>query len=150
MLLMSFTSSDYEIRILACGDRFWIDRGLIKKTFMKYDVFHPILIHGSCRGADLLSQSVALELGWKIWPFPADWKRYGNAAGPIRNKQMLIEGHPSIVMAFHDDIDHSKGTKNMIEQSHEVGLSVLLVSHIGVEVLTCRGPRRTSGQPQSV
>lgn len=49
--------------------------------------------------------------------FPADWDKYGRAAGPIRNKQMLeyiLEENP-IVAAFWDG--KSRGTKNMIDQA---------------------------------
>lgn len=40
--------------------------------------------------------------------FPAKWNEHGKAAGPIRNQQMLTEGKPDVVFAFHDDIASSK------------------------------------------
>ncbi len=46
--------------------------------------------------------------------YPAEWARYHHAAGPIRNKQMLTEGKPDLVIAFHNDIEKSKGSKNMV------------------------------------
>jgi len=56
-------------------------------------------------------------------PFPADWSRHGKSAGPIRNRQMLIEGRPDIVVAFPG----GKGTANMIKQAVEAGVKVELV-----------------------
>ena len=53
-------------------------------------------------------------------PFPAQWSKYGRAAGPLRNTQMLSEGNPDIVLAFHDNIKRSRGTRNMIVQSLKV------------------------------
>ena len=60
--------------------------------------------------------------------FPADWKTFGKAAGPIRNRKMLDEGLPDVVIAFHEDIERSKGTKNMISQACEQGIDVILIS----------------------
>ena len=29
--------------------------------------------------------------------YPADWDKFGRAAGPIRNQQMLDEGKPNMI-----------------------------------------------------
>jgi len=44
-------------------------------------------------------------------PFPADWGKYSKSAGYIRNKQMLAEGKPDLVVAFPG----GKGTANMVK-----------------------------------
>jgi hypothetical protein len=59
--------------------------------------------------------------------FPAEWKKYGNAAGPIRNARMLNEGVPDVVIAFHENIHKSKGTKNMMDQACLHGVDVILI-----------------------
>jgi hypothetical protein len=58
--------------------------------------------------------------------FPADWDKYGKAAGPIRNKQMLDEGKPQAVIAFSYDLARSRGTANMVAQARDAGLPVWL------------------------
>jgi hypothetical protein len=63
-----------------------------------------------------------------VYSFPADWETYGKAAGPIRNTQMLTEGNPDMVAAFHNDISKSKGTKNMIVQAKKAGIKVILLT----------------------
>ncbi|MBI9041827.1 DUF2493 domain-containing protein [Lutibacter sp.] len=40
------------------------------------------------KGADLHGEKYAAEKGFKLTKFPADWKRFGRAAGPKRNEQM--------------------------------------------------------------
>ena len=45
---------------------------------------------------------------------PADWKKYGKSAGPIRNREML-KMDPDIVLIFHDDPKNSKGTKDCVK-----------------------------------
>lgn len=63
-----------------------------------------------------MASDVAKELGFIVLPFPADWSRYGRAAGPIRNRQMLDQ-KPSLVLAFHSDIAHSKGTADTVREA---------------------------------
>ena len=84
------------------------------------------IIHGECKGVDLTADKVARKLGFQIISAPADWKTYGKAAGPIRNKQMLNMG-ANAVYAFHQNISQSKGTKNMIEQAKKRGVPVFLI-----------------------
>lgn len=88
------------------------------------------LIHGNARGADQLSESAYKEIffGYEgqggIERFPADWNKYGKRAGYIRNKQMLEEGKPDIVLAFPG----GKGTAMMVRLAKEAGVRVIEVS----------------------
>ncbi|MEM9912925.1 MAG: hypothetical protein AAF922_19365 [Pseudomonadota bacterium] len=45
----------------------------------------------------------------------------GRAAGPIRNKEMLDEGCPDLVVAFPG----GRGTANMVKQAQAAGVEVL-------------------------
>jgi hypothetical protein len=47
------------------------------------------LLHGGARGADRAIGRAARQLGWPVEVLPADWRRYGRAAGPIRNRELL-------------------------------------------------------------
>jgi hypothetical protein len=48
-----------------------------------------LLLHGGARGADQAIASAADQLGWPAAALPADWRRFGRGAGPIRNRQLL-------------------------------------------------------------
>lgn len=74
----------------------------------KYDL---IFVSGGCRGADFLGERYALENGFKLETYPANWKLYGNSAGPRRNKEMAEKA--DYVICFWDG--GSRGTKSMIE-----------------------------------
>lgn len=124
--------------MIACGDRNWTDKEKIRETLIDYGP--DILIEGEARGADKLSRIVAEEdLGLSvedgtIEPFPADWNQYRKAAGPIRNRAQLKrlleyqdEGYEIIVVAFHEDIENSKGTKDMVTISEKAGVEVEIV-----------------------
>jgi hypothetical protein len=68
---------------------------------------------------------VAREPDRQIKPYPADWDKYGKAAGPIRNKQMLDEGNPEKVIAFR--FKNSRGTQNMINQAEKAGIKTIVI-----------------------
>lgn len=100
------------MRILVCGSRDWTDEKSIRSVLEKYtDV---TLITGGCRGADQLAFKIGKDLGFQNVVFEAEWGSYGRSAGPIRNRRMLDEGRPDLVIAFHEDLVRSKGTKNMV------------------------------------
>ena len=116
------------MRVLVCGGRNFTDADLMKKVL---DDVHKnqhidLVIHGAAKGADLLGGHWAMIRRVHQHPFPADWKCYGRSAGHIRNKQMLDEGKPHMVIAFPG----GKGTSNMMEQARKEGLPVIDVREI--------------------
>lgn len=122
------------MRILVCGSRYWTDKEFIRKVLAELPEGSTI-IHGDCRGADRLAGEVAKELGLQVIAYPAQWK-LGAKAGPIRNKQMLVEEEPDFVLAFHDDLTHARGTRDMLRRADKAGISYRVWSHYGlVEVI---------------
>lgn len=115
------------MRLLVCGDRNWKDGEAIRQRIATLSPY--VVIHGCARGADRLAGTVAKELGVGVEEFPAQWNTYGRAAGVIRNQQMLIEGKPDYVLAFHDDLEHSKGTADMVRRARGEGIQVEVWSH---------------------
>lgn len=112
------------MRVLVCGSRHWRDKKAIRMILEELPR-DTVIIHGGAVGADRLAGEVAKELKFdKIIVFPAQWRKYGQAAGPIRNKRMLIEGKPDTVYAFHPNIEQSAGTRNMVEQAKKAGIPV--------------------------
>ncbi len=117
------------MRVLCCGDRHWINKSLIRRAILEYTnaSWDTVIIHGCATGADSISGQIGREYDLLVVEFPANWNKYGRTAGPIRNKQMLDEGKPDLVLAFHTDIKNSKGTKNMIQQAEKRGIKVILI-----------------------
>ena len=48
-----------------------------------------LVLHGGARGADAAIARAAHQLGWSSLVMPAEWRRHGRAAGPIRNRELL-------------------------------------------------------------
>src|SRR6185295_126387 len=116
------------MKILICGDRNWTNKYLIMITLADLPIQSTdVIIHGNARGADRLGAECALELKLAVVSISADWKQYGRAAGPIRNKKMLDE-KPDLVLAFHNNIESSKGTKNCINEAKRRGITVKLIT----------------------
>src|SRR5271167_3043200 len=147
-------------KLIFCGSRDWTDDGLIVSVMsaIKENIGEFVVIEGEngekdrngrvVRGADLMSRSIAEEIvGLQVEPYPANWTKFGRAAGPIRNTQMRMEGKADGVVAFHNDLQHSKGTKNMVEQALKAGLPVChITGHFGnLEefILNLKGRLRT-------
>ena len=107
------------MRVIICGDRKWTDKEkmeqVIFELFIKYDEL--IIIQGEAQGADLMAKSIAINRNFEHEDYKAQWHYYGRSAGPIRNKLMITEGKPNLVIAFHNNIENSKGTKDMIRQA---------------------------------
>lgn len=81
----------------------------------RFQGIHKILvIHGGANGIDKMAHTAAYRLGLIVHSYPALWSEYGRSAGPIRNRLMMNENSVDIVLAFHDHINKSSGTKDMI------------------------------------
>ena len=115
------------MKILICGDRHWSNRASIYKSLVVFRDMSVTVVHGGAKGADTIGGEAAESLGFKTIVYPADWNKYGRLAGPIRNKQMLDE-QPDIVLAFHDNIEQSKGTKHMVSIARKARIEVVVIT----------------------
>tara|TARA_Y100000310_G_scaffold341525_1_gene440936 strand:- start:879 stop:1235 length:357 start_codon:yes stop_codon:yes gene_type:complete len=117
------------MRLLVCGDRNWTDKNKIRQEVIELcSIAHiSVIIEGGARGADRLAGEVADELDISLLVFPAKWTEFGKSAGPRRNQQMLDEGQPDQVLAFHNNIQESKGTKHMIDIAQRSNIPVKLI-----------------------
>ena len=130
----------YERVILVTGDRKWSKLEYvaewIDRTFRWYE--HPVLVHGYADGLDTVAGVAAQLLGYRVVRCPAHWRHNerrcvevwgpceddcreceGRAAGAIRNHAMLDTYHPVIVVGFHENIQESKGTKEMLNYAQK-------------------------------
>lgn len=119
-----------EFRILICGGREYDDRTHFFHFMDRVleaiggagesanrDV---VIIHGAARGADTLADDYGCERGLRIIRYPADWKTHKRAAGPIRNRLMLTEGQPHVIVAFPG----GNGTADMVSIGKKAGIPV--------------------------
>lgn len=117
------------MKVIVCGGRDFNDAltlGSWLGGIHKNNGPITLLIEGGAKGADFMAREFAKWQGIPVKTFSADWDRLGKSAGPIRNKQMLDEGKPDLVVAF----EGGKGTANMVRQAQEAGVRVLIATKI--------------------
>ena len=122
------------LRVGVCGSRWWGDDPLQKKAVIDLVDDLPcgtVVVHGAARGADTavgnaVRKRVALFYadGLREERHPAEWGKYGKAAGPRRNGEMARSGLGHLY-AFRLP-GHSPGTDDMIRQSLDAGVPVTL------------------------
>ncbi len=117
------------MKVLICGGRDYKDWETLSKTLHQLtDVFTTLdtiteIAHGDASGADEMADDWAWVQQIPVKKFPADWKKHGKAAGPIRNAQMLKEFTPDVVVAFPG----GRGTGDMIQRAKAAGIRVIEV-----------------------
>lgn len=115
-----------NFRLIIAGTRYFNDYELLKNTADKL-LANKIkkgcmitIVSGGCKGADLLGEQYAIERGYNIARYPAQWSVYGKSAGIRRNEEMAKNADGLI--AFWDG--QSKGTRNMIEEAKKKGIAI--------------------------
>ena len=115
------------MRVLICGSRNWKEEDVLPEyrieTYIKTLPPNTVIILGNAPGADTIADRIASERGHTVIEFKADWDKYGDAAGPIRNQKMLDFG-VARVAAFHTDIANSVGTKDMVAKARKAWVPV--------------------------
>ena len=122
------------MRLLVCGSRTWTNYEAIFNAIVDImaDTAVDCIIEGEAKGADSLARRAAEELDIPVLKFPADWKTHRKQAGFIRNKQMLVEGIPDLVLAFQ--VNRSAGTQATIDLARAAGIPVKVYE---IKRLTC-------------
>lgn len=128
------------MRVLICGDRDWGQDGDLAAAYrtmsgrMRPLPKDTVVIEGGAKGADTMGKTVAQELGLLVVEYPANWDFQRRAAGPIRNSAMLKDGRPDLVLAFHADIEASRGTADMVAKARKAGVMVEVITGTEEEV----------------
>jgi len=126
-----------EYRVIVCGGRMYglkelpnrmivVDQAKVDFAYAKLDLLRAaalelglqlVIIQGGAKGADAIAKAWATARNVQQREFKADWSK-GKAAGFIRNKQMLDEGRPHLVIGFPG----GKGTAMMLEIAAKAGV----------------------------
>lgn len=99
------------------GARVW---AVLNEIHRSSDGPITVIIHGDAYGADSLGKAWAERHHVLDDPWPADWAKYGKAAGVIRNSKMLEGSKPDIVVAFPGNT----GTADMVAKAEKAGVRV--------------------------
>jgi hypothetical protein len=117
-------------RILVTGSRDWEDYFRIGSEIVRamqdltpiqpgqynYNDGRYVIVHGACpTGADYLADQWALGSLTDVERHPADWKRYGRAAGFKRNAEMVKLGADICLAFIRNESRGATHTANLAE-----------------------------------
>lgn len=117
-------------RIIVCGSRTWPSEWILG---FQLDKMHQwphirlaekpdlVIITGGAKGTDRMADAWGKRNGCQLAVYPAQWSRYGAAAGPMRNQEMLDVCHPDLVLAFRVS-GISRGTDDMVRRARKAGV----------------------------
>ena len=116
------------IRLIIAGGRDFNNYDLLEKEASRFvstlgNDEEIQIVSGGAKGVDSLGERFAREKGFGLILFPADWEKYGRAAGPKRNAQMA--DYATHLLSFWNG--ESKGTKSMISLAKKKKLEVKVV-----------------------
>jgi hypothetical protein len=107
-------------KVIIAGGRNFYDykylESCIKNKFSQNEINNWEIVSGHAEGADSQGENFAELNNLKLTKFPADWNKYGNLAGRLRNEEMAkyVKGN-GMLIAFWDGV--SRGTKHIIHMA---------------------------------
>ena len=121
------------VRIIICGGRHFNDyerlEAVMNEIVEEYNLSLKDIeiVNGHCEGADRLGELWASKHGAECTVFPAEWGKYGRAAGPVRNTNMVeyvAQSKQPIVVAFVNE--RTKGTWDTVRKAKKKEFKVVI------------------------
>lgn len=110
------------MKVIIAGSRHLDNASVVAAAIMHSGFDITQVVSGGASGVDASGEALADLHSMDLKVFPADWKRHGKAAGPIRNKQMAA--YADALIAVWDG--QSRGTKNMIDEMKKLNKPVFV------------------------
>lgn len=117
-------------KCIVAGSRGFTNYALMKRKLD--NIFSNIegeieIVSGTADGADKQGERYAQENGLLLKRMPADWSKYGNSAGYIRNEEMAkyVAPDEGACVVFWDGI--SRGTGHMIDLANKYKLKLRII-----------------------
>jgi len=123
--------NDIRFRLLVTGSRDWPDKLMVEKTLDELVAFgmrlshagDVVIVHGACpRGGDKMADDWALESGFAVEQYRANWNALGRSAGFIRNKQMVDLGADLCIAFIYNK---SRGASSCADLAHRALIPVV-------------------------
>lgn len=110
-------------KLIVAGSREFNNYDFLKQKleFLLKNITEEIeIVSGRAKGADLLGEKFAKEMGYNIKEFVPDWDNLGKKAGILRNRDMAEYADACVVFWMNK----SKGTANMIDEAKKRNLKL--------------------------
>lgn len=107
------------MKTIIAGSRDITDYQILCAAIKESGIVITEVVSGGARGVDTLGERYAKENNLPLTRKPAEWDKYGKAAGALRNIQMAEESQALIAVW-----NGSRGTQHMIGVAQDKGLKV--------------------------
>jgi hypothetical protein len=113
-----------EFRAIVAGCRDFTDYDFVRAHLdalfrNKRETHRIVIIEGGYRGVDQLAKRYGIENGYEVVEVPAQWDRFGPAAGPIRNREMAEDHGAEVCVVF---TSNGRGSNDMLDKAEKAGL----------------------------
>jgi hypothetical protein len=110
------------MKLIIAGSRNFINLpiGFIDQCLKAFGLTPSYVVCGMAKGVDMEGEFWADQNGIPVLHFHAEWEKYGNRAGPIRNAKMAAIGDE--LLLIWDGL--SPGSSNMKKQMLDLGKPV--------------------------
>lgn len=105
------------MKIIIAGSRGITSLSVLKDAIFSSDFYIVEVVSGGAPGVDLLGEFWAAKAGVPVRRFPANWERFGRAAGMYRNAEMADYADGAIILWDGE----SRGTLDMIDRMRRLG-----------------------------
>lgn len=112
-------------RLAVSGSRYMLTGRRLERAL--HDLRPRYVLVGDAHGCDELVVEWCKDHDVRFKVFRADWMGQGTAAGPIRNKRILVEGKPDFWIAF--PFANSRGTKDFILQARKLEIPGVILDN---------------------
>ncbi len=112
------------LKLGVVGSRTFDDYALLEQTLNEMLPI-ALIVSGGAKGADELAERYAEHNNIPCVVCPAEWSKYGRAAGPIRNKDIV--SRVNRVVAFWDG--ESRGTMSTIKIAEKQNVSITIIAY---------------------
>lgn len=116
--------------VLVCGGRDFVNQRQVNdvldriRSELRAKNKDMTVVQGGASGADACAREWCRERQVPYFNMPADWRKHGRAAGPIRNQRMIDVHAPGLVVAFPG----GAGTADMVRRAHVARIDVIDVT----------------------
>lgn len=115
------------MKVIIAGSRGITDYTALQSAIFQSDFSISEVVSGCARGPDTLGERWAIEHSIPVHKFPADWGRFGRAAGMYRNAEMASYADAAIILWDGE----SRGTLDMIDKMRRLGKPVEVYDEMG-------------------
>lgn len=105
------------------GSRNFNDIVLFEMSLGFIAPYITVIISGGAKGADSMTKDYAKKHSIEYIEYLPDWNKYGKAAGPIRNEDIVKNS--DIIVAFWDG--KSRGTKSTIDIAQKMKKPTVII-----------------------